>query len=165
MILIMNILLHNVHKIIILRYPTYVYQFLIFLIITKIECWPVFKQDPRYRKNKYSGDISCMSQHAITELCVCVCMCVCVFVCVLFVAKITCNNSHMAAPKMAIQRSEHTKSTESQCLGTVVSNNKISKTNAFSLSFFPITKWRNSPNCGIATTQPHLLTPKIFWQV
>ena len=46
MILIMKILLHNVHKIIILRYPTYVCQFLIFLIITKIECWPVFKQDP-----------------------------------------------------------------------------------------------------------------------
>ena len=48
MILILKILLHNVHKIIILWYPTYVYQFLIFLIITKIECWPVFKQDPRY---------------------------------------------------------------------------------------------------------------------
>ena len=45
-ILILKILLHNVHKIIILRYPTYVYQFRIFLIITKIECWPVFKQDP-----------------------------------------------------------------------------------------------------------------------
>ena len=42
----MKILLHNVHKIIILRYPTYVYQFIIFLLITKIECWPVFKQDP-----------------------------------------------------------------------------------------------------------------------
>ena len=49
MILIMKILLHNVHKIIILRYPTYVYQFLIFLIITKIECWPLFKQDPMNR--------------------------------------------------------------------------------------------------------------------
>ena len=48
MILILKILLHNVYKIINLRYPTYVYQFLIFLIIiTKIECWPVFKQDPR----------------------------------------------------------------------------------------------------------------------
>ena len=47
MILIMNILLHNVYEIINLRYPTYVYQFFfIFLIITKIECWPVFKQDP-----------------------------------------------------------------------------------------------------------------------
>ena len=46
MILIMKILLHNVHKIIILRHPTYVYQFIIFLIITKIECWPLFKQDP-----------------------------------------------------------------------------------------------------------------------
>ena len=34
------------HKIINLRYPTYVYQFLIVLIITKIERWPVFKQDP-----------------------------------------------------------------------------------------------------------------------
>ena len=45
MILIMKLLLHNVHKIINLRYPTYDYQFLIFLIITKIECWPVFKQD------------------------------------------------------------------------------------------------------------------------
>ena len=50
MILIMKILLHNVHKIIILRYPTYVYQFLIFLIITKIECWPVFKQDPNLKE-------------------------------------------------------------------------------------------------------------------
>ena len=29
-----------------MRYPTYVYQFIIFLIITKIECWPVFKQEP-----------------------------------------------------------------------------------------------------------------------
>ena len=46
MILILKILLHNVYKIINLRYPTYVYQFLIFLIIPKIECWPVFKQDP-----------------------------------------------------------------------------------------------------------------------
>ena len=47
MILIMKILLHNVYKIINLRYPTYVYHFfLIFLIITK--CWPVFKQDPRW---------------------------------------------------------------------------------------------------------------------
>ena len=45
-ILIMKILLHNVYKIINLRYPTYVYPFLIFFIITKIECWPVFKQDP-----------------------------------------------------------------------------------------------------------------------
>ena len=41
-----NILLHNEYKIINLRYPTYMYQFIIFLIITKIECWPVFKQDP-----------------------------------------------------------------------------------------------------------------------
>ena len=41
-----NILLHNGYKIINLRYPTYMYQFIIFLIITKIECWPVFKQDP-----------------------------------------------------------------------------------------------------------------------
>ena len=48
MILIMKILLHNEYKIISLRYPTYVYQFLIFLIITKIECWPVFKQDPPF---------------------------------------------------------------------------------------------------------------------
>ena len=24
------------------------YQFIIFLIITKIECWPVFKQDPEF---------------------------------------------------------------------------------------------------------------------
>ena len=47
MILIMKILLHNEYKIINLRYPTYVYPFLIFLVITKIECWPVFKQDPR----------------------------------------------------------------------------------------------------------------------
>ena len=46
MILIMKTLLHNEYKIINLWYPTYVYQFLIFLIITKIECWPVFKQDP-----------------------------------------------------------------------------------------------------------------------
>ena len=46
MILILKILLHNVYKIINLRYPTYVYQFLIFLIITKIDCWPVFKLDP-----------------------------------------------------------------------------------------------------------------------
>ena len=47
MILIMKILLHNEYKIINLWYPTYVYQFfLIFLIFTKIECWPVFKQDP-----------------------------------------------------------------------------------------------------------------------
>ena len=30
-----------------MRYPTYLYQFLIFLIIPKIECWPVFKQDPK----------------------------------------------------------------------------------------------------------------------
>ena len=49
MILIMKILLHNVYKIINLLYPTYVYPFLIFLIITKIECWPVFKQDPNQR--------------------------------------------------------------------------------------------------------------------
>ena len=35
MIVILKILLHNVHKIINLRYPTYVYQFLIFLMITK----------------------------------------------------------------------------------------------------------------------------------
>ena len=48
MILILKILLHNEYKISILRYPTYVYQFLIFLIITKIECWSVFKQDPAY---------------------------------------------------------------------------------------------------------------------
>ena len=41
----MKILLLNVHKIINLRYPTYVNPFLIFLLITKIECWPVFKQD------------------------------------------------------------------------------------------------------------------------
>ena len=46
MILILKILLHNVYKIMNLRYPTYVYPFLIFLIITKIECWPLFKQDP-----------------------------------------------------------------------------------------------------------------------
>ena len=46
MILILKILLHNVYKIINLWYPTYVYQFLIFLIIPKIECWPVFKQEP-----------------------------------------------------------------------------------------------------------------------
>ena len=42
----MKILRHNEYKIINLWYPTYVYYFLIFLIITKIECWPVFKQDP-----------------------------------------------------------------------------------------------------------------------
>ena len=45
----MKILLHNEYKIINLWYPTYVYQinnFIIFLIITKIDCWPVFKQDP-----------------------------------------------------------------------------------------------------------------------
>ena len=48
MILIMKILLHNVYKIINLRYPTYVYPSLIFLLITKIECWPVFKQDPNF---------------------------------------------------------------------------------------------------------------------
>ena len=41
-----NIAPYNVHKIIIIRYPTYIYQFIIFLIITKIECWPVLKQDP-----------------------------------------------------------------------------------------------------------------------
>ena len=46
MILILKTLLHNVYKIINFQYPTYVYQFLIFLIITKIECWPVFEQDP-----------------------------------------------------------------------------------------------------------------------
>ena len=51
MILIMKILLHNVYKIINLRYPTYVYPFLIFLIITKIECWPLFKQDPKPQKD------------------------------------------------------------------------------------------------------------------
>ena len=45
-----NILLHNGYKIINLRYPTYMYQFIIFLIITKIECWPVFKQDPQKHK-------------------------------------------------------------------------------------------------------------------
>ena len=39
-----NILLHNGYKIINLRYPIYMYQFLILLIIAKIECWP--KQDP-----------------------------------------------------------------------------------------------------------------------
>ena len=50
MILIMKILLHNVHKIIIWRYPTYGYQFSIVLIIIKIECWPVFKQDPTLQK-------------------------------------------------------------------------------------------------------------------
>ena len=49
MIVIMKIFLHNEYKIINLWYPTYVYQFLIFLIITKIECWPVFKQDPKAR--------------------------------------------------------------------------------------------------------------------
>ena len=45
MILILKILLHNVYKIINLRYPTYVYLFffLISLIITKIECWPVLE--------------------------------------------------------------------------------------------------------------------------
>ena len=47
MILIMKILLHNVYKIIILRYPTYVYQFFNFPYNYKIECWPVFKQDPK----------------------------------------------------------------------------------------------------------------------
>ena len=46
MILIMKILLHNVYKIINLRYPTYVYPFFNFPYNTKIECWPVFKQDP-----------------------------------------------------------------------------------------------------------------------
>ena len=46
MILIMKILLHNVYKIINLRYPTYVYQFFNFPYNYKIECWPVFKQDP-----------------------------------------------------------------------------------------------------------------------
>ena len=48
MILIMKILLHNGYKIINLQYPTYMYQFLILLIIAKIECWPLFKQDPWY---------------------------------------------------------------------------------------------------------------------
>ena len=43
----MKILLHNEYKIINLWYPTYVHQFFNFLIITKIECWPVFKQDPK----------------------------------------------------------------------------------------------------------------------
>ena len=52
MIRILKILLHNVSKIINLRYPTYVYQFLIFLIITKKKCWPVFKQDPNYSIHK-----------------------------------------------------------------------------------------------------------------
>ena len=42
----MKILLHNEYKIINWWYPTYVYQFLISFIITKIECWPVFKQAP-----------------------------------------------------------------------------------------------------------------------
>ena len=41
-----NILLRNGYKIINLRYPTYMYQFIIFLIITTIEFWFVFKQDP-----------------------------------------------------------------------------------------------------------------------
>ena len=48
MILIMKILLHNVHKIINLRYSTYVYQFFNFPYNYKIECWPVFKQDPSF---------------------------------------------------------------------------------------------------------------------
>ena len=55
MILIMKILLHNEYKIINLWYPTYVYPFLIFLIITKIDCWPFFKQDPSSH---------CMGTHA-----------------------------------------------------------------------------------------------------
>ena len=42
----MKILLHNEYKIINWWYPTYVYQFFNFLIITKIECWPVFKHPP-----------------------------------------------------------------------------------------------------------------------
>ena len=54
MILIMKILLHNEYKIIILWYPTYVYQFLIFFIITTIECWPVFKQDPGRAVTRHS---------------------------------------------------------------------------------------------------------------
>ena len=47
MILIMKILLLNEYKIINLWYPTYVYQFFNFkYVITKIKCWPLFKQDP-----------------------------------------------------------------------------------------------------------------------
>ena len=47
MILMSKILLHNVYKIINLWYPTYVYQFFNFPYNYKIECWPVFKQDPK----------------------------------------------------------------------------------------------------------------------
>ena len=49
----MKILLHNEYKIINLRYPTYMYQLVICLIITKIECWPVFKQDPHIKLLPY----------------------------------------------------------------------------------------------------------------
>ena len=31
-------------------------NFLIFLIITKIECWPVFRQDPREREREGGGE-------------------------------------------------------------------------------------------------------------
>ena len=31
-----------------MMYPTYLYFFIIIIIITKIECWPVFKQDPKF---------------------------------------------------------------------------------------------------------------------
>ena len=61
MILILKIFLHNVHKIINLRYPTYVYQFIIFLIITKIEGWPVFKQDPNGQPK--TGFPFCVKNH------------------------------------------------------------------------------------------------------
>ena len=50
MILIMKVLLHNEYKIINLwncGIQHTCINFLIFHIITKIECWPVFKQDPQ----------------------------------------------------------------------------------------------------------------------
>ena len=41
----------------ILWYPTYVYQFFNFPYNTKIECWPVFKQDPLSRIKSFSNKI------------------------------------------------------------------------------------------------------------
>ena len=58
-----NKLLHDGYKIINLRYPTYMYQFIIFLIITKIECWPFFQARPE--KEVYY--ILCFWLHAVTN--------------------------------------------------------------------------------------------------
>ena len=68
MILIMKILLHNERKIIVLWYPTYVYQFFKFLIITKIECWPVFKQDPKmYEFGRFGCNRKLFAQQVVAH--------------------------------------------------------------------------------------------------